>query len=68
MARNIEVDGMTCGGCVSSLRKALARAGLDHVTVDLGVAHVPDDVDLARVRAAIESAGFTVKAEAPFSG
>lgn len=58
-AIEIAIDGMTCGGCVTSLRKVLAREGLDDVTVELGVARLPRETDAPRVRAAIEKAGFT---------
>lgn len=60
MACEIAIGGMTCGGCVSALRKVLDRDGLAEVTVELGLARVPEGVDPARVRAAIEKAGFTV--------
>ena len=53
---------MTCGGCVASLKKALAREGLDDLTVELGVIQMPDDRtgDLDRVKVAVEKAGFEV--------
>lgn len=63
MAIDIAIRGMTCGGCVASLRKVLDREGLPDVTVELGVAHVPDDRpedDVTRVKRAIEKAGFEV--------
>lgn len=58
-AIEIAIDGMTCGGCVSSLKKVLARDGLDDVTVELGVARLAREADIPRVKAAIEKAGFT---------
>lgn len=62
MAIDVSIRGMTCGGCVASLKKVLAREGLDAVTVELGAAHLPDDRagDLERVKQAIEKAGFEV--------
>jgi len=59
---DLAIDGMTCNGCVTSLKKVLAREGLDTVTVELGIAHVPTDqqANLDRVRAAIAKAGFEV--------
>lgn len=60
MSIEIAVGGMTCGGCVSSLRKALEREGLAGFTVELGVARVAGEEDVPRARVAIEKAGFTV--------
>jgi copper chaperone CopZ len=62
MPIDVAVRGMTCGGCVTSLKKVLDREGLSEVTVELGVAHVPDAraADVARVKQAIEKAGFEV--------
>jgi copper chaperone CopZ len=59
MSIEISVSGMTCGGCVASLRKALDRDGLQEVEVALGVARVPDGADISRVRAVVERCGFT---------
>ena len=62
MSIDVSIRGMTCGGCVRSLTKVLEREGLSDVTVELGVAHVPEGRagDLARVKQAIEKAGFEV--------
>lgn len=62
MAIDVSIRGMTCGGCVRSLSKVLEREGLTDVTVELGVAHVPDAraEDVTRVKRAIEKAGFEV--------
>ena len=62
MANYVGIRGMTCGGCVASLRRVLDREGLADVTVELGVAHVPDarSEDVPRVKRAIEKAGFEV--------
>lgn len=62
MAIDVAVRGMTCGGCVASLKKVLDREGLSDVTVELGVARVPDtrSQDVTRVKQAIEKAGFEV--------
>ena len=54
-----KVEGMTCGGCASSVKKALERVG---VTADVdhekGLAKVAGEVDEAVVRKAVEAAGF----------
>ena len=64
MPIDVAIRGMTCGGCVASLKKVLDREGLSDVTVELGVARVPDarSGDDARVKQAIEKAGFEVGA------
>ena len=62
MAIDVRIEGMTCGGCVASLKKVLDREGLSSVTVELGLAHVPNPTDLERVKAAVEKAGFAVAA------
>jgi copper chaperone CopZ len=58
----IAVEGMTCGGCVSAVRNALARAGVATSAVEVGRATVEPGADeaetVARARAAIERAGF----------
>lgn len=60
----LNVTGMTCGGCVKSVEKAVAKAAPDvAVTVDLAAGKVSfaDGVDPAPVIAAIERAGFEAK-------
>jgi copper chaperone CopZ len=60
----IEVGGMTCNGCVSSVRNVLARQpGVTASKVEIGKIELDlDDAfgSLANVRAAVENAGFTV--------
>jgi copper chaperone len=64
----IPVDGMTCGGCVKSVERALAhqpgvstaKASLEakNVVVEFDAAHVAP----AQLEQAIRKAGFTVPA------
>jgi copper chaperone len=60
----IQVQGMTCGGCVASVKRALQQIdGVENVEVSLGEAQARVDYDPARVnevqlRSAIEDAGF----------
>ena len=61
MSRTYRVTGMTCGGCVRAVTKAIERRqpGAE-VTIDLAtglveVAGAPAD---AEIRAAVETAGF----------
>jgi copper chaperone CopZ len=59
---DVAIRGMSCEGCVRALEKVLARDGLSDVTVELGVARIPDAraEDVTRVNRAIEKAGFEV--------
>lgn len=65
------VGGMSCGGCVLSVEKAIGRVpGVKVVRVDLarGRAEVEgDDLDGERIRAAVEDAGYEVP-ESPTPG
>lgn len=58
----LQIDGMSCGGCVNSVRNALTRvAGVQVKEVEVGRASVAYDPSLASpetVRRAIISAGF----------
>lgn len=58
----IGVDGMSCQGCVSSLTKAFARAGIS-ATVELGRVEleVADTAEptVEKAREAISRAGYT---------
>lgn len=54
-----KVEGMTCGGCASSVKKALERVGVTaEVDPVQGLAKVTGQVDEAVVRKAVEAAGF----------
>lgn len=59
----LQVSGMSCGGCVNSVTKALqAVPGVAEVKVTLesGEVLVSGTPDAAACKAAIESAGFDV--------
>ena len=64
----ITIGGMTCGGCVGSVTRALQRIGGVHdVEVTLApprarVAFDPTLVDVARSKTAIEDAGYEIGA------
>ena len=61
----INVEGMTCMGCVKSVKNALAKADPEaKVEVDLESGRVEIDSAAARetLVAAIENAGYDVKA------
>lgn len=60
----LEIDGMTCGGCVNAVRNALGRLkGAEVGEVTLGAATVRGDdaVTEASLREVVEGAGFDVK-------
>jgi copper chaperone len=63
----IKVEGMTCGGCVASVKRALEQIdGVGNVDVSLDQAQARVDYDPARVnesqlRSAIEDAGFDAR-------
>lgn len=55
------VEGMTCGGCASSVTKAIQRvapATKVQVTLEGGRVRVEGEHDEAAVREAVEDAGF----------
>jgi copper chaperone CopZ len=59
----LTVTGMTCGGCVNSVKRALAREFPDtdvQVNLETGLVHLDGDVDRARAELSIENAGFGV--------
>ncbi|ROO23120.1 heavy metal transporter [Salinisphaera orenii MK-B5] len=62
----LQIEGMSCGHCVSAVRDALAGvAGVDRVAaVDLeaGEAAVEGRADTQALIAAVEEAGYTARA------
>lgn len=64
------VEGMTCGGCEQSVRRAVERvSGVSAATADhrAGVVSVRmlENADIVAVRSAILDAGFTTAATPP---
>lgn len=59
---SIQIDGMSCSGCVNSVRNALARipgVQVDQVQVGMAaVAYDPAITDPETLRAAVEKAGY----------
>lgn len=61
----IAITGMSCGGCVASVKNALERAGVDQSDVQVGSAVVEYNelkVTHEQIVEAIEDAGFEVAA------
>ncbi len=62
----IKIKGMTCSGCVASVERVLKGIdGVEQADVSLDQAqatvnYATDRVDVARLRSAIEDAGFDV--------
>jgi copper chaperone CopZ len=69
MAIHVSIEGMHCGGCVTSVRNALQRAGLPVLTVEVGHARLDvqpaDEAVVQRARDAIAKAGFIAAAVTP---
>ncbi|MCO6387749.1 heavy-metal-associated domain-containing protein [Aliihoeflea sp. 40Bstr573] len=65
MEIRLEIDGMTCGGCVKSLTRVLeAVPGVDHAKVDLETASARvdgDQLDAKALIGAVEDAGFDAR-------
>ena len=70
----LKVTGMTCGGCVSNVTKALlAVPGVSTATVSLtdGAAHVEFDAtktSLAQIKSAVTASGYGTENAAPTKG
>jgi copper chaperone CopZ len=61
----IRIGGMTCDGCVRSITRVLGRVQgvrVDKVEVGSACVELDPPADEARVKEAIEKAGFTVVA------
>lgn len=59
----LKVERMTCGGCAATVRTAVAEVAPDarmEIEIATGTLRVQGEVDEARVRAAIEQAGYGV--------
>ncbi len=59
MEAKYRIEGMTCGGCAASVKRALERIGLlAEVSLADKTVTVSGPADEARVKAAIEAAGY----------
>lgn len=67
MSQRYRIEGMTCGGCVGAVTRAIqAKAPQARVAVDLksGTAEVDDAVPESAVAEAVRGAGFTFAGKA----
>jgi copper chaperone len=65
ITEEISIQGMTCGGCVSSIQRVFGQLPLRQFAVQIGAAEVSyDDAEVTReqIDEAIENAGFKVVA------
>ncbi|MGC5225081.1 heavy-metal-associated domain-containing protein [Micromonospora sp. DT81.3] len=68
VSEDVLVDGMTCSHCVMSVTEEIAAIdGVENVSVDLNAGgtsrvtiHSAAPIDAARVRAAVEEAGYAL--------
>jgi copper chaperone len=61
MSKTYKVSGMSCGGCATSVTKAIKSVAPEaNISVDAatGLAIVDGNSDDSKVKAAIEAAGF----------
>ena len=59
----LKVERMTCGGCAATVKAAVAEAAPEartEIEIATGTLRIEGDAEEARVRAAIEQAGYGV--------
>lgn len=59
---HVDIEGMSCGGCVTSVKNVLSRLeGVSQLEVAVGHADLSadDHVTVDAIKAAVERAGFT---------
>lgn len=62
------VEGMTCGGCARSVTEAIHRVSpalMVEVNVEAGQVRIKGEHDEARLREAVEAAGFDFAGRLP---
>lgn len=67
MTINLDIDGMTCGGCEKAVRRVLeALPSVTAVSIDLGAGkasvQTSAPVDAGMLVAAVEDAGYAARA------
>jgi copper chaperone CopZ len=64
MTESIKIHGMSCDGCVASVRRAIERLPIEKTSVSIGTAEVVYDdttVTHQQIVEAIEDAGYEVE-------
>lgn len=64
----LKVSGMTCGGCASSVKRAILREFPEaNVDVDLatGLVRIEGEVEQARAEVSIKNAGYGIESLNP---
>jgi copper chaperone len=62
VSRTYKVEGMSCGGCVSSVEQAIKAAAPEAsvtITLETGLVEVDGVEDDALIEQAVDDAGFT---------
>lgn len=63
----LKIEGMSCGGCASSVEKALRASGADNVKVDLAAGKAsfsaPAGAQAENFRVAVDEAGYEAAVE-----
>ena len=70
MKETVKIEGMSCGGCVNGVQRALAKLGLAHADVHVGGAELEYDelkVTHRQIVDAIAEAGYMVAGTAPLA-
>ena len=57
----LELSGLTCHGCVTTVRNVLTKEGAKVISIDLKSAEIEVDGDLERYIKAIEKFGYSAK-------
>ena len=70
MKKTFDITGMTCAACAAHVEKAVRKAGVDDVSVNLIMNRMTVDTELSdgEIIAAVESAGYGATSHAEKSG
>lgn len=56
----IQIEGMGCMHCVAKVKKAMEEIGASVTSCEIGTCEIESFADQAKIREAIENAGFEV--------
>jgi copper chaperone len=57
----IEIVNLKCGGCASSIKSSLEKAGMENISVDISCQKISFDGDINRARKILASMGYPEK-------